>query len=150
MNQNAVKPIDSDVLRTPRGNVNNKKDKYNSDHWALEHRNERVMKATLRHADKRHDIFELLLTDSALRRMHDTAVDATEEPLRGLKDTSACADLVAELKEGFKIPIAEVVARPPKWRDPAKIMAMMLDVKKKRNTFPREERRHMAHRDWGA
>ncbi len=149
MNHYAVKSIDSYALRKLRGNVNNKKDKYNSDYWALQDRNEVFDDAILRHADKRRDIFEILLTDPVLRRLHDTAVEVAEERLRGFKDTAAYADLVAEVKEASKIPITEVVAKPPKQRDPAKIAAMMSDVEKKRNARPRKERRHAAHRDWG-
>ncbi|KKM22133.1 hypothetical protein LCGC14_1628460, partial [marine sediment metagenome] len=40
MNHYAVKSIDSYAIRKFRGNVNNKKDKYNGDYWALQDRNE--------------------------------------------------------------------------------------------------------------
>jgi hypothetical protein len=149
MNHYAVKSIDSYALRKLRGNVNNKKDKYNSDYWALQDRNEVYDDAILRHADKRRDIFETLLTDRVLRRLHNTAVEAAEERLRGFKETPAYAELVAGVKEASKIPITEVVAKPPKKRDAAKIAALMLDVEKKRNAKPKEERRHAAHSDWG-
>ena len=149
MNHYAVKSIDSYALRKLRGNVNNKKDKYNSDYWALQDRNEVHDDSILRHAAKRGEIFETLLTDPVLRTLHDTAVEAAEERLRGFKDTPTYAELVAGVKEASKIPITQVVAKPPKQRDPAKIAAIMSDVEKKRDSRPKNERRHGAHRDWG-
>jgi hypothetical protein len=40
MNHYAVKSVDAYAVRQFRGNVNNKKNKYNADYWALQDRNE--------------------------------------------------------------------------------------------------------------
>lgn len=149
MNHYAVKSIDSYAIRKFRGNVNLKKDKYNADYWALQDRNEVVDESALRHAGRRRDIFDTLLTDPVLHKLHFAALERAEARLAEFKGTEAYVDLVAGLKEASKVPITKIDAKPPKPRDPARIAALMSEVEKKRNTKPKSERRHSAHPDWG-
>ena len=149
MNHYAVKSIDSYAIRKFRGNVNLKKDKYNADYWALQDRNEVADDSALRHADRRREIFDTLLTDPVLHKLHFAALDRAEARLAEFKGTDAYADLVAGLKEASKVPITKIDAKPPKPRDPARIAALMSEVEKQRNTKPKAERRHSAHPDWG-
>ncbi|MEL6550235.1 MAG: glycosyltransferase family 2 protein [Pseudomonadota bacterium] len=149
MNHYAVKSIDSYAIRKFRGNVNLKKDKYNSDYWSLQDRNEVFDDSALRHAERRKEIFDLLLTDPVLNNLHSTAIENVEARLESFKSTQAYADMVADLKEASKVPITEVVAKPPQARDPEKIAALMSDVEKKRNEKTKADRRNKAHPEWG-
>jgi hypothetical protein len=148
MNHYAVKSIDSYAIRKFRGNVNLKKDKYNSDYWALQDRNEVHDDSTLRYSARRDEIIEILLSDQVLRDLHFSAVERAEARLAEFKDTDAYADLVSGLKEASKVPIAEVVAKPPKARDPAKIAALMSEVEKQVNDKEKQERRRKLQTDW--
>ncbi|WP_289069467.1 glycosyltransferase family 2 protein [uncultured Aliiroseovarius sp.] len=150
MNHYAVKSIDSYAIRKFRGNVNLKKDKYNADYWALQDRNEVFDDLALRHADRRRQIFDTLLTDPVLHKLHAEALARAEARLAEFKGTDAYVDLVRGLKEASKTPITQVDAKPPVPRDPARIAALMSEVEKKRNAKPKSERRHSAHPDWGA
>ncbi len=149
MNHYAVKSIDSYAIRKFRGNVNFKKDKYNSDYWSLQDRNEVYDDSALRHAARRQEVVDILLSDPVLNKLHSTAVRNVEQRLESYKETQAYAELVADLKEASKVPITEVVAKPPQPRDPAKIAALMSDVEKMRDARSKEERRNKAHPDWG-
>lgn len=149
MNHYAVKSIDSYAIRKFRGNVNFKKDKYNSDYWALQDRNEVLDDSILRHADRRAEIFETLLSDPVLNRLHFAAVERAEARLAEFKATPAYGELVDGLKEASNVPITQVEAKPPQARDPAKIAELMSDVEKQRDKRPKGERRNKAHPDWG-
>lgn len=149
MNHYAVKSVDSYALRKLRGNVNFKKDKYNFDYWSLQDRNEVFDDSALRHSSRRQEIFLTLLTDPVLHELHSTAVTGAEKRLEDYRKTDAYAELVSGLKEASKVPITEVIAKPPKERDPKKIAALMSDVEKKRDSRPKDERRNAAHSDWG-
>ena len=85
MNHYAIKSMDSYAIRKFRGNVNNKKDKYNAAYWSLQDRNEVRDEAALRHAPRRNEIFECLLTDPVLAELHNTAVDMVEARLGEFK-----------------------------------------------------------------
>ncbi|WP_083570418.1 glycosyltransferase family 2 protein [Phaeobacter porticola] len=149
MNHYAVKSIDSYAIRKFRGNVNNKKDKYNADYWALQDRNEVFDDAILRHRARRDEILAQLLQDPVLHQLHHNAIDRAEARLAEFKDSPAYDELVTGLKTASDVPITQVVATPPKPRDPAQIAALMSDVEAQRNTRPKSERRHKAHVDWG-
>jgi hypothetical protein len=149
MNHYAVKSIDSYAMRKFRGNVNLKKDKYNSDYWALQDRNEVYDDGILRYSERRNEIIDILLTDSILHKLHFDAVERAEAKLDTFKDTPAYDELVNGLVEASKIPIGEVVAKPPKKRDPDKIAALMSDVEKQQNQKDKAERRKNATPDWG-
>lgn len=148
MNHYAIKSIDSYAIRRFRGNVNFKKDKYNSDYWALQDRNEVYDDSALRHAARRKEIVDLLLTDPVLNDLHTKAVKNVETRLESFRATRAYADMVEDLNEASKVPIAEVVAKPPQPRDPSKIAAQMSGVEKLRNSRPKAERRNKPHPDW--
>ncbi|MFT4150349.1 MAG: glycosyltransferase family 2 protein [Paracoccaceae bacterium] len=130
MNHYAVKSIDSYAIRKFRGNVNFKKDKYNADYWSLQDRNEVRDDTMLRYSAERRRIFDLLLTDPVLNRLHFAALDRAEARLAEFKATPAYAELVAGLKAAAQVPLAEVTAKPPQARDPEKIAALMSRVEK--------------------
>jgi hypothetical protein len=131
LNHYAVKSVDAYALRKFRGNVNNKKDKYNADYWALQDRNEVRDDQVLRHAAKRAEIMAGLLTDPVLAKLHEVALDRAEARLDKYKSSDAYQELKDGLIEASKIPIAEVKATPPTPRDPAKIAAQMSAVEAK-------------------
>lgn len=141
INHYAVKSIDSYAIRKFRGNVNLKKDKYNSDYWALQDRNEVQDDAMLRYSAERKRIFDLLLTDPELNRLHFAALDRAEARLAEFKGTSAYEEMVAGLKSASEVPITAVVAKPPQARDPEKIAALMSRVEKAATEKQRGERK---------
>ena len=148
MNHYAVKGVDAYAIRKFRGNVNNKKDKYNSDYWALQDRNEVKDDSILRHAAKRQKIFEELLNDPVLNELHFAALERVEARLDEYKSTQAYLDLKASLIEAGKTPIHKIVAKPPQARDPAKIAALMSAVEKKVADKPKAERRNPVTEGW--
>ena len=141
MNHYAVKSIDSYAIRKLRGNVNNKKDKYNADYWSLQDRNEVYDDKILRYTERRKQIMDELLTDPVLARLHWAAIDRVEARLDEYRKTDAYAALKASLIEASKVPITQIVAKPPKARNPAEIAALMSQVEKSNASRPIEERR---------
>jgi hypothetical protein len=125
MNHYAVKSIDSYAVRKARGNVNFKPDKYSPAYWALMDRNEVRCEAILRHAPARRRVFEALLRDPVLHRLHHAALEGVEARLAAFRATDDYVALVAALSEAGRVPIDQVVARPPKPRDPARIAAIL-------------------------
>lgn len=150
MNHYAVKSIDSYAMRKIRGNVNNKKDKYNSEYWALQDRNEIYDDTILRHRARCEEIVAELLTDPVLRRLHDRAVTQAEARLDAFRATPAYDALVRDLQAASEVPITRVSAKPPKPRDKARIEAQMSRIEAQRNTQSKSERRNSAHPDWGS
>ncbi|WP_227284074.1 glycosyltransferase family 2 protein [Boseongicola sp. H5] len=150
MNHYAVKSVDSYAVRKFRGNVNNKKDKYNADYWALQDRNEVEDRAILRHAEKRAAIMAELLTDPVLNDLHETALARIEARLDDYRQTDAYAELKSSLIEAGKLPITRVEAKPPQARDPAKIAALMSRVEKTAADRPVTERRTDTVAGWAA
>ena len=148
MNHYAVKSVDSYAVRKFRGNVNNKKDKYNADYWSLQDRNEVEDRAILRHAPDRARIMAELLTDPVLNRLHHAALERVEARLAEYRQTEAYEQLRASLIEASKVPITDVEAKPPQARDPAKIAALMSAVEKKASARPKEERRSETIPGW--
>lgn len=140
MNHYAVKSVDSYAVRKFRGNVNNKKDKYNADYWSLQDRNEVECRNILKHAPERDRIMEALLTDPELNRLHYEALERVEARLDEYRQTEAYQTLKSGLVEAGKVPITQVSAKPPKARDPAKIAALMSRVEQKANNLPPEKR----------
>jgi DNA-binding TFAR19-related protein (PDSD5 family) len=141
MNHYAVKSIDSYAIRKLRGNVNNKKDKYNADYWSLQDRNEVYDDKILRYTERRKQIMDELLTDPVLARLHWAAIDRAEARLDEYRKTDAYAELKASLLEASKVPITQIVAKPPKARNPTEIAALMSQVEKSNANRPIEERR---------
>jgi hypothetical protein len=141
LNHYAVKSVDSYAIRKMRGNVNNKKDKYNSDYWSLQDRNEVRDDTMLRYSDRRNQIIADLLQDPVLNRLHHAAIDRAEGRLAELKQTEAYHDLVADLARASAVPITQITAKPPQARDKEKIAALMSDVEKRRNAKAKEDRK---------
>ncbi|WP_241523893.1 glycosyltransferase family 2 protein [Oceaniglobus indicus] len=131
MNHYAVKSIDSYAIRKFRGNVNDKKDKYNDSYWSLQDRNEVRDDTMLRYSACRREIFEGLLGDPVLNRLHHAALERAEARLAEFKRTPDYAGFVAQLKTASAVPITQVEAKPPKERDPEKIAALMSEVEKR-------------------
>ncbi|MDQ2066592.1 glycosyltransferase family 2 protein [Xinfangfangia sp. CPCC 101601] len=141
INHYAVKSIDSYAIRKFRGNVNLKKDKYNADYWALQDRNEVQDDAMLRYSAERKRVFDLLLSDPELNRLHHAALDRAEARLAEFKGLPAYDEMVAGLKAASQVPIDAVVAKPPQARDPEKIAALMSRVEKQSNETERVARK---------
>ncbi len=140
LNHYAVKSVDSYAIRKMRGNVNNKADKYNSDYWSLQDRNEVRDDTMLRYTDRRNDIIGQLLQDPVLNRLHHAAVARAEARLAELRQTAAYHHLVADLAKASAVPITQIVAKPPQARDKEKIAALMSDVEKRRGAKAKTER----------
>jgi len=150
MNHYAVKSVDSYAVRKFRGNVNNKKDKYNADYWSLQDRNEVEDSAVLRHTEDRRRIMDELLTDPVLANLHFAALDRVEARLDDYRKTEAYITLRDGLVEAGKVPITQVEAKPPQARDPAKIAALMSKVEKKATERPKEDRRSDPVAGWAS
>lgn len=149
MNHYAVKGIDAYAIRKFRGNVNNKKDKYNADYWALQDRNEVRDDTILRHAQRRAEIMAELLKDPVLNKLHFAALERVEARLNEYKQTEAYEELKRGLIEAGKVPINKVVAKPPKARDPAKIAALMSEVEKRASDKSKQIKRNPVANGWG-
>ena len=141
LNHYAVKSVDSYAIRKMRGNVNLKKDKYNSDYWSLQDRNEVRDDTMLRYTAKRNEIIDLLLSDPELARLHLAAVARAEARLAELRRTEAYGELVADLARASAVPIGQIVAKPPQARDREKIAALMGEVEKARGSKAKAERK---------
>ncbi len=139
MNHYAVKSIDSYAIRKFRGNVNFKKDKYNTDYWALQDRNEVRDDTMLRYHAERTRIFDALLRDPVLHRLHVAALERAEARLAAFKGSAEYDGFVAGLKAASAIPITQVEAKPPQARDKDKIAALMSEVEKRASGKRKEE-----------
>lgn len=143
LNHYAVKSVDSYAIRKMRGNVNNKADKYNSDYWSLQDRNEVRDDTMLRYTNLRNDIIAQLLQDPVLNRLHHAAIARAESRLAELRQTEAYHELVADLAKASAVPITQIVAKPPQARDKEKIAALMSDVEKRRGAKAKADRQAM-------
>ena len=141
LNHYAVKSVDSYAIRKMRGNVNNKKDKYNSDYWSLQDRNEVRDDTMLRYKPQRDALIAQLLEDPVLNRLHHAAVARAEARLEELRQTEAYHQLVADLAKASAVPLSQIVAKPPVARDKDKIAALMSDVEKLRGEKAKAERK---------
>ena len=148
MNHYAIKSMDAFSLRKYRGNANLKKDKYNSDYWALQDRNEVQDFSIQKHIPRRSEIMKVLLADPELAQLHDAAHERAEATLKDYHQQEAYQEYVAQLVEASKIPYTEVVAKPPKPRDPAQIAAVQSKIEMRRNSLPKEQRRTRPPAGW--
>ncbi|WBU60113.1 glycosyltransferase family 2 protein [Paracoccus albus] len=148
MNHYAVKSIDSYAVRRLRGNVNNKKDKYNAEYWSLQDRNEVPDTRILRHAPRRAEIMSELLKDPVLSKLHFAALDRVEAKLDEYRGSEAYQTLRNSLIEAGKVPITRVEAKPPKPRDPAKIAALMSEVEQKSSSRSAKKRTESRASGW--
>lgn len=137
----AIKSVDSYAIRKMRGNVNNKADKYNSDYWSLQDRNEVKDDTMLRYSVRRREIVAQLLQDPDLNQLHLAALLRAETRLEELRKTDEYHQLIVDLKKASEVPITQIVAKPPQPRDKEKIAALMSDVEKKRNEQAKSARK---------
>ncbi len=141
LNHYAVKSVDAYAIRKLRGNVNFKKDKYNSDYWALMDRNEVRDETQLRYRERRGAVIAALLSDPVLAGLHAEALAQAEARLEALRATEDYARLRAELAAASAVPIGQIAAKPPQPRDKQKIAALMSEVERRRTSAARAARR---------
>ncbi|NJM83639.1 MAG: glycosyltransferase family 2 protein [Tabrizicola sp.] len=150
INHYAIKSMDAYSLRKFRGNANLKKDKYNSDYWSLQDRNEVEDLRIAHHRERRETIMAALLQDAEVRRLHEAAHGRAEERLAEYRQSEAYQALVAGLVAASGVPISQVVAKPPKARDPEAVKAVQTKIEQRRNALPKEERRAPPPPGWGS
>lgn len=150
INHYAIKSMDAYSLRKFRGNANLKKDKYNSDYWSLQDRNEVEDKNIFRHALRRAQIMAELLKDPLIAQLHDAAHSHAEARLQEYRASPAYQELVAGLLAASDVPISQVVAKPPKARDPAEVAAVQTKIDARRAAKPKDERRTPPPPGWGS
>ena len=150
VNHYAVKSMDAYALRKLRGNVNLKANKYNTDYWSLQDRNEVEDTRIARHRARRDEIIAALLEDPTVRRLHEAAIARVEARLASHKATDAYREMVESLVAASAVPITQVVATPPKPRDreAAREVQTMLD--KRRAEMPKTDRRTPPPPGWGS
>jgi hypothetical protein len=149
MNHYAIKSMDAFSLRKYRGNANLKKDKYNSDYWALQDRNEVEDFSIQKHLPRTIEVMKVLLEDPEVARLHDAAHARAEATLAEYREQPEYQTYVAQLVEAGKIPVTQVVAKPPKARDPEAVRAVQTKIEKRRNALPKSERRTLPPVSWG-
>ncbi|MBA3911012.1 MAG: glycosyl transferase family 2 [Rhodobacter sp.] len=150
INHYAIKSMDAYSLRKFRGNANLKKDKYNSDYWSLQDRNEVEDLNIARHHDRRAAIMAGLLRDDEVRRLHEAAHDRAEARLAEYQASPEYQAYVANLVAASDVPISQVVAKPPKARDPEAVKAVQTKLEQRRNEKPKEDRRTPPPPGWGS
>jgi hypothetical protein len=150
INHYAIKSMDAYSLRKFRGNANLKKDKYNSDYWSLQDRNEVEDLTIARHRDRRAEIMAALLEDAEVRRLHEAAHARAEARLAEYALSPDYQSYVQKLVDASNVPISQVVAKPPKARDPEAVKAVQTKLEQRRNDRPKEERRTPPPPGWGS
>jgi hypothetical protein len=150
INHYAIKSMDAFSLRKFRGNANLKKDKYNADYWSLQDRNEVEDTRIFRHRDRRAEIMAELLKDAEVRRLHEAAHARAEARLAEYQQSPDYQAYVANLVAASNVPISQVVAKPPKPRDPEAVKAVQTKLEQRRNAQPKEERRTPPPPGWGS
>ena len=150
VNHYAIKSMDAYALRKLRGNVNLKADKYNTDYWSLQDRNEVEDTRIARHRARRDQIIASLLQDPTVRRLHEAAIARVEARLASHKATDAYRELVDSLVTASAVPIARVVANPPKARDREAARAVQTKLDKRRADTAKADRRTPPPPGWGS
>jgi len=150
INHYAIKSMDAYSLRKFRGNANLKKDKYNSDYWSLQDRNEVEDLSIARHRDRRAQIMADLLKDDQVGSLHEAAHARAEARLGVYRPSEAYQELVGNLIAASNVPISQVVAKPPKARDPEAVKAVQTKLDQRRNDKPKDERRTSPPPGWGS
>ncbi len=150
INHYAIKSMDAYSLRKFRGNANLKKDKYNSDYWSLQDRNEVEDLTIARHSTRRAEIMAELLKDEEVRRLNAAAHARAEARLAEYQQSPDYQAYVANLVAASNVPISQVVAKPPKARDPEAVKAVQTKLEQRRNAQPKEERRTPPPPGWGS
>jgi hypothetical protein len=151
INHYAIKSMDAYSLRKFRGNANLKKDKYNSDYWSLQDRNE-VEDTEHRPAPRpaRGRSWRALLQDGEVRRLHEAAHARAEARLAEYQQSPEYQAYVANLVAASNVPISQVTAKPPKARDPEAVKAVQAKLEQRRNAQPKEDRRTPPPPGWGS
>lgn len=150
INHYAIKSMDAYSLRKFRGNANLKKDKYNSDYWSLQDRNEVEDKNIFRFAERREAIRQQLLADPLVRQYHEASHAHAEARLAEYRASPAYQELLTGLLSASDVPISQVSAKPPKARDPAEVAAVQSKIDARRASKPKEERRTPPPPGWGS
>ncbi|OYX24146.1 MAG: hypothetical protein B7Z10_09780 [Rhodobacterales bacterium 32-66-7] len=150
INHYAIKSMDAYSLRKFRGNANLKKDKYNSDYWSLQDRNEVEDLTITRHRDRRNAIMAALLEDTEVRHLHEAAHARAEARLADYALSPDYHAYVQTLVDASNVPISQVSAKPPKARDPEAVKAVQTKLEERRNAQPKEERRTPPPPGWGS
>ena len=150
VNHYAVKSVDAYALRKLRGNVNLKANKYNTDYWSLQDRNEVQDTRISRHRTRRDEIIAALLADPKVRRLHEAAIARVEARLATHRATDAYRELVESLVIASTVPISQVVANPPKFRDPAAAREAQAKLDKRRAEAAKSDRRTPPPPGWGS
>jgi hypothetical protein len=150
VNHYAVKSMDAYALRKLRGNVNLKANKYNTDYWSLQDRNEVEDTRISRHRARRDEIMAALLADPTVRRLHEAAIARVEARLASHKATGAYRDLVESLVAASAVPITQVVANPPKARDREAAREVQTRLDKRRAETAKADRRTPLPPGWGS
>ncbi len=150
INHYAIKSMGAYSLRKFRGNANLKKDKYNSDYWSLQDRNEVEDTRIFRHRARRAEIMAMLLEDDAVRRLHDAAHASAEARLAEYQQSPDYQAYVQNLVAASDVPISQVVAKPPKARDPEAVKAVQTKLEQRRNAQAKEDRRTPPPPGWGS
>ena len=143
LNHYAVKSVDSYAIRNLRGNVNYKKNKYNSEYWSLQDRNEVRDDTMLRYSARRKEIIDLLMSDPVLNRLHFAAIARAEACLDQIRQTAAYPEMIASLAAASQVPIGQILAKPPQPRDKEKIAVLMTEVEKQRAVKAKDARKAM-------
>jgi Glycosyl transferase family 2 len=150
VNHYAVKSMDAYALRKLRGNVNLKADKYNTDYWSLQDRNEVEDTRISRHRARRDEIIAALLQDPTVRRLHEAAIARVKARLASHKAMAAYRDLVDSLAAASAVPISQVVANPPKPRDRDAAREVQTRLDKRRADTAKDDRRTPPPPGWGS
>jgi len=150
INHYAIKSMDAYTLRKFRGNANGKLTKYGSDYWSLQDRNEVEDLRIARHRDRRNAIMAALLEDDEVRTLHEAAHARAEARLAEIRSTPDYQAMVDDLIAGSGVPISQVVAKPPKARDPEAVKAVQTRLEQRRNALPKEDRRTPTPPGWGS
>ncbi|MCU0902257.1 MAG: glycosyltransferase family 2 protein [Tabrizicola sp.] len=150
INHYALKSMDAYTLRKFRGNANGKLTKYGSDYWSLQDRNEVEDLKIARYRDRRNAIMAALLEDDEVRQLHEAAHARAEARLAEIRQTADYQVMVEDLISGSTVPISQVVAKPPKLRDPEAVRAVQTKIEKRRNAQPKEDRRTPPPPGWGS
>jgi Glycosyl transferase family 2 len=150
INHYAIKSMDAYTLRKFRGNANGKLTKYGSDYWSLQDRNEVEDLKIARYRDRRDKIMAALLQDDEVRSLHEAAHARAEARLADIRVSPDYQTMVEDLIAGSSVPISQVVAKPPKLRDPEAVKAVQTKLEKRRNALPKDERRTPPPPGWGS
>ncbi len=150
INHYAIKSMGAYSLRKFRGNANLKKDKYNSDYWSLQDRNEVEDLNIAHHRDRRAQIMAELLKDDEVRHLHEAAHARAEARLAEYQQSPDYQSYLEGLIAASNVPISQVVAKPPKARDPEAVKAVQTKLEQRRNEKPKDERRAPPPAGWGS